>query len=66
MHSWKQNGLPQPFICTGQVSCFYDIKAEPESKDDAHAVWPYAWGSEQTGIAPGHLQVAWLWVSESA
>lgn len=25
-------------------------------------VWQYAWGSEQMGITPGHLQVLWMWV----
>ncbi|KAM7188247.1 hypothetical protein V8F20_010624 [Naviculisporaceae sp. PSN 640] len=55
------NGLKQPFICHGNINCFYDIKTAPTKETDAVPVWPFAWGSEQFGVPPGHLQVAWLW-----
>ncbi|KAK4217519.1 hypothetical protein QBC37DRAFT_470677 [Rhypophila decipiens] len=55
------NGLKMPFVCNGDINCFYDVKKAPKNKTDAIPVWQFRWGSQQRGITPGHLQVAWLW-----
>ncbi|KAK3391353.1 hypothetical protein B0T20DRAFT_77600 [Sordaria brevicollis] len=58
------NGFKHPFICNGNLNCYYDIPRAPSRKDgkDKVFVWQFAWGSEQMGITPGHLQVLWVWV----
>jgi len=60
------NGFKYPFLCNGNLNCFYDIPVPPASPDDDGAaivpVWQFFWGGSQMGITPGHVQTMWLWV----
>ncbi|KAK4176671.1 hypothetical protein QBC36DRAFT_213470 [Triangularia setosa] len=71
------NGFKYPFLCNGNLGCYYDIPAAPTTVADdgdsfsvqevgktkaVQPVWQFFWGSHQMGITPGHLQVLWLWV----
>ncbi|KAK3385890.1 hypothetical protein B0H63DRAFT_188924 [Podospora didyma] len=68
------NGFKYPFLCNGNLNCYYDIKTAPSLDDDKSVaprqtkvpVWQFYWGSDQMGITPGHLQVLWLWVPYSS
>jgi hypothetical protein len=54
--------LKYPFICNGDLDCFYDIKTAPSASSQGILVWQFFWGGSQMGITPGHLQTIWLWV----
>jgi len=56
-------GFRYPFLCNGNIDCYYDIKTAPSPDDGTPEVpvWQYFWGSQQMGITPGHLQTIWLW-----
>ncbi|KAK4225841.1 hypothetical protein QBC38DRAFT_420439 [Podospora fimiseda] len=56
------NGFRYPFVCNGNINCFYDIPRVPTVEETVQPVWQYFWGGEQPGITPGHMQVLWLWV----
>ncbi|KAK4160280.1 hypothetical protein QBC43DRAFT_359839 [Cladorrhinum sp. PSN259] len=56
------NGFRYPFVCNGNINCYYDIPRAPTENETVQPVWQYYWGGEQPGITPGHLQVLWLWV----
>ncbi|KAK4675132.1 hypothetical protein QC764_501020 [Podospora pseudoanserina] len=70
-------GFKHPYLCNGNLGCYYDIPDAPENDDDSgdsfsvqevgktkavQPVWQFFWGAHQMGITPGHLQVLWLWV----
>ncbi|GAB1318210.1 Ecp2 effector protein domain-containing protein [Madurella fahalii] len=60
---YSLNGLEYPFICHGNLACYFDIVANPPPSNSKPApVWGYYWGSQQMSAPPGHLQVSWLWV----
>jgi len=54
------NGFPHPYLCNGDVNCYYDAKRVPDSGDDL-PLWQFRWGSQQLGITPGHIQLQLLW-----
>jgi hypothetical protein len=60
--SRRQNGFKYPFVCNGNINCFYDIVASPSPEEKGHPVWQYFWGAHQMDVPPGHLKVIWLWV----
>jgi len=53
------NGFNYPFLCWGDIACFYDVKKVPGPKD-RDPLWQYRWGAQQRGITPGHTQVMLL------
>ncbi|KAF2710775.1 hypothetical protein K504DRAFT_475722 [Pleomassaria siparia CBS 279.74] len=55
------DGFSYTFLCFGDVACYYDAKALPESSSDRVPLWQYRWGSQQKGITPGHVQLQLLW-----
>ncbi|KAK1753567.1 hypothetical protein QBC47DRAFT_403909 [Echria macrotheca] len=55
------DGFNFPFVCTGNLNCYYEIERVPTSDKDSLPVWEYFWGSQQMSVTPGHLQVMWLW-----
>lgn len=58
-----QDGFNYPFLCWGDIACFYDVKHKPKknkNKEDA-PLWQYRWGSQQRGIPPGHTMIQLLW-----
>ncbi|KAK4195995.1 hypothetical protein QBC40DRAFT_235292 [Triangularia verruculosa] len=78
---YSVNGFKYPYLCNGNLGCYYDIPAAPSDDDDdgdsfaieevgktnaVQPVWQFFWGSHQMGITPGHLQVLWLWVPASS
>ncbi|KAK3317544.1 hypothetical protein B0T19DRAFT_479606 [Cercophora scortea] len=56
------SGFKFPFICNGNLNCYYDIKGAPSLNNTRVPVWQFYWGDAQGGITPGHLQTLWLWV----
>ncbi|XDG03881.1 hypothetical protein ABKA04_003496 [Annulohypoxylon sp. FPYF3050] len=54
------NGFAYPFLCHGDIDCYYDIKLLPSS-DTTTPVWSYVWGSRQTSVPAGHTKVMWYW-----
>lgn len=63
--TYSINGFPYPFICTGNIRCFYDIPAIPSAasnKTNNVPLWVFYYGSQQFDVNPGHLRVLWLWV----
>ncbi|KAL2262876.1 hypothetical protein VTK26DRAFT_9140 [Humicola hyalothermophila] len=58
------DGFRYPFVCNGNLNCYYDVVDQPVPEDGQGAlpVWQFFWGSEQMGPPEGHLQVLWLWV----
>ncbi|KAK4237074.1 hypothetical protein C8A03DRAFT_35005 [Achaetomium macrosporum] len=55
-------GFNYPFVCQGNINCFYDIKATAPGEDTAPMpVWAFYWGSQQFDVPPGHWRVLWLW-----
>ncbi|KAL2170689.1 hypothetical protein VTG60DRAFT_4531 [Thermothelomyces hinnuleus] len=56
------NGFPAPYICTGDIGCYWDVKAVVPAEGDALPAWRYFWGGQQMDIEPGHWKVLWLWV----
>ncbi|KAK3995155.1 hypothetical protein QBC44DRAFT_284321 [Cladorrhinum sp. PSN332] len=56
------NGFRYPFVCNGNINCYYDIPRAPTLEQTVQPVWQYYWGGAQPGITPGHMQVLWLWV----
>ncbi|KAL2145870.1 hypothetical protein VTI28DRAFT_5952 [Corynascus sepedonium] len=56
------NGWPAPFICSGEMRCLWDIKANVPKEGDELPVWQFFWGSQQPDIEPGHWNVLLLWV----
>ncbi|KAK0724973.1 hypothetical protein B0H67DRAFT_450297, partial [Lasiosphaeris hirsuta] len=55
------DGFNYPFLCNGNLFCYYDIKKFPARENDAAPIWQYFWGSSEQDIIPGHMQVLWLW-----
>ncbi|KAK4035444.1 hypothetical protein C8A01DRAFT_17861 [Parachaetomium inaequale] len=55
------NGQPYPFVCTGNIRCFFDVKAVVPVAGDALPIWTYFWGSQQMDIEAGHWRVTLLW-----
>ncbi|KAI2625667.1 hypothetical protein GGR54DRAFT_509576 [Hypoxylon sp. NC1633] len=53
-------GLKYPFLCHGDINCFYDFKNMP-SRNLTTSVWDYIWGSRQPAIPAGHTKVLWYW-----
>ncbi|KAI0885897.1 uncharacterized protein GGS22DRAFT_162244 [Annulohypoxylon maeteangense] len=53
-------GFTYPFLCHGDIDCYYDIKLIPSS-DATAPVWSYVWGSRQTSVPAGHTKVMWYW-----
>ncbi|KAF2878470.1 hypothetical protein BDV95DRAFT_479776 [Massariosphaeria phaeospora] len=54
------DGFPYPFICFGDVACFYDAKKIPQ-QGELIPLWQFHWGSQQGGITPGHVMLQLLW-----
>jgi hypothetical protein len=55
-----QTGFPYVFLCFGDVACFYDAKRTP-TVNESLPLWQFRWGSQQTGITPGHVQLQLMW-----
>ena len=55
-----QNGMTYPFLCNGDVNCYYDAKRVPGEGEEL-SLWPFRWGSQQIGITPGHVQLLLVW-----
>lgn len=56
-----QDGFAYPFLCQGDVNCYFDIPSAPSRGSQQLPVWRYTWGSAQPGITPGHLKALLLW-----
>ncbi|KAF2280542.1 uncharacterized protein EI97DRAFT_125261 [Westerdykella ornata] len=54
------DGFPYPFLCFGDIACYYDVPHIPSSGKTA-PLWQFRWGSEQRGITPGHVMVQLMW-----
>ncbi|KAH8890302.1 hypothetical protein GQ53DRAFT_183924 [Thozetella sp. PMI_491] len=59
------SGFTLPFLCHGDVNCYYDIESAPTANSTS-SLWEFVWGSQQMGITPGHLEVILLWQSISS
>ena len=57
----KKNGFNYPYICNGNLNCYYEIERAPANGTDSLSVWQFFWGSQQMDVTPGHLKVMWLW-----
>lgn len=55
------DGFKYPFLCQGDVNCYFDIPSAPSRGGQQLPVWRYTWGSAQPGITPGHLKTLLLW-----
>ncbi|KAK0609940.1 hypothetical protein B0T17DRAFT_629472 [Bombardia bombarda] len=60
-------GFNYPFLCNGNLDCFYDMKVPPAPVANSTSsvrvpVWQFVWGSDQQEVSPGHVQTVWLWV----
>ena len=55
-----QTGFPYPFLCSGDIDCYFDAKRVPKRGEDI-SFWQFRWGSQQQGITPGHIQLQLLW-----
>lgn len=63
----SKDGFPYPFICSGDVNCYFDARVVPaRGSDEATSLWPFRWGSQQFGITPGHTMVQLVWNKGSA
>ena len=61
-----QNGLNFPFICNGNLDCYYDIlDVQPAPGVKPLPVWQFFWGSQQFDVPAGHTRAVWLWVPVS-
>ncbi|KAI2606358.1 uncharacterized protein GGS25DRAFT_533434 [Hypoxylon fragiforme] len=58
-------GFNYPFLCHGDINCYYDVKNNMISRNGTAPVWGYVWGSRQTTIPAGHSQVLWYWKQTS-
>ncbi|KAF2471171.1 uncharacterized protein BDR25DRAFT_223245 [Lindgomyces ingoldianus] len=54
-------GFNYPFLCWGDIACYYDAKTIPSHSDDKIALWQYRWGSMQMDITPGHVMLQLMW-----
>ncbi|KAF2267594.1 hypothetical protein CC78DRAFT_576971 [Lojkania enalia] len=54
------DGFPYPFLCSGDINCYYDAKKIPAHGEKA-SLWPFRWGSQQWGITPGHVMLQLMW-----
>ncbi|KAI5861169.1 hypothetical protein GGS23DRAFT_156753 [Durotheca rogersii] len=54
-------GFAHPFLCHGDIRCYYDIKDLPSSSAEANPVWEFLWGGSQPSVPEGHVKVLWLW-----
>ncbi|KAF2729887.1 hypothetical protein EJ04DRAFT_537587 [Polyplosphaeria fusca] len=54
------DGFPYPFLCSGDLNCYYDAKAVPGA-GDVTPMWAFRWGSQQRGITPGHVMLQLMW-----
>ncbi|KAI4649582.1 hypothetical protein J4E93_003902 [Alternaria ventricosa] len=53
-------GFPYVFLCFGDVACYYDAKRAP-TVNESLPLWQFRWGSQQTGITPGHIMLQLMW-----
>ncbi|KAI4946582.1 hypothetical protein J4E91_007271 [Alternaria rosae] len=53
-------GFPYVFLCFGDVACYYDAKRTP-TVNESLPLWQFRWGSQQTGITPGHIMLQLMW-----
>ncbi len=52
-----------PFICNGNLDCYYDIlDVRPAPGVAPLPVWQFFWGSQQFDVPVGHTRAVWLWV----
>ncbi|KAK4120720.1 hypothetical protein N657DRAFT_579272 [Parathielavia appendiculata] len=57
------NGFNYPFVCNGNINCWYDIlMATPGNDYEPLPVWQFFWGAHQLDVPAGHSRVLWLWV----
>ncbi|KAF2688731.1 hypothetical protein K458DRAFT_293128 [Lentithecium fluviatile CBS 122367] len=54
------DGFPYPFLCFGDVACYYDAKSIPRAGGKT-SLWQFRWGSQQMGITPGHVMLQLMW-----
>ncbi|KAK3306154.1 uncharacterized protein B0T15DRAFT_219175 [Chaetomium strumarium] len=56
------SGFNYPFVCQGNINCWYDMKAIVPGKDtDPIPLWAYYWGGQQLDVPAGHWRVLWFW-----
>jgi hypothetical protein len=54
--------LNHPFVCQGNINCWYDMKAiVPAKGTDPIPLWAFYWGSQQFDVPAGHWRVLWVW-----
>ncbi|KAF2016353.1 hypothetical protein BU24DRAFT_409464 [Aaosphaeria arxii CBS 175.79] len=54
------DGFEYPFLCFGDIACFYDSKEAPQ-KGENTSLWQFRWGSMQRGVPEGHIQLQLMW-----